>query len=230
MTKKGVSIVIPVWNEAQNIRVLCPQLANLKDLEYEVIFVDGGSTDNSISLLQSTPHIRYISHPKGRAQQLNAGARETRFDWLYFLHVDSLLPPDFSQQLLSAQSHPRQAACFRMRFDHPHPLLRLSAALTRINHLSCRGGDQSLLIHRDFFNELGGFDPAYSVCEDLKLIQKIYRKGRFKILPGPLTTQARRFEQNGVAYLLFHFGVIQFLFALGVGPQKLKRYYDRFVR
>ncbi|MEL0299494.1 MAG: glycosyltransferase, partial [Flavobacteriaceae bacterium] len=61
MTKKGVSIVIPVWNEAQNIRVLCKQLASLKGLEYEVIFVDGGSTDNSVSLLQSTPHIRYIS-------------------------------------------------------------------------------------------------------------------------------------------------------------------------
>ncbi|MDA0938077.1 MAG: TIGR04283 family arsenosugar biosynthesis glycosyltransferase [Bacteroidetes bacterium] len=229
MTKKGVSIILPVWNEVDAIPALLDQLATIHAFDYEVLFVDGGSNDGSKTLLKRHSEVLFIESQKGRAHQLNAGARIAKFEWLYFLHVDSTLPTDLDLQLRTAMNDPQQAACFSMQFDHKHPLLRLSAYFTKFNFLSCRGGDQSLLIHRHFFENLGGFDPKFSVCEDLDLIKKIYKHGRFKVLPGPLITAARRFEKNGVLYLLLHFGIIHFLHAMGTHPNRLKRYYDYFV-
>jgi len=226
---KGISIIIPVLNEAAQLPQLISQLNQFSSIPHEVLFVDGGSSDDSVSVLKHLQQ-KVVHSTMGRAHQMNTGAAKARFPWLYFLHADSHLPANASQLLWEATTDQQQAACFQLAFSFSHWLLRLSAKATKANHLLCRGGDQSLLIHNDFFKQLGGFDPQYKVCEDIALIRKIYQKGRFEVLNATLVTSARRFTENGVLQLLFHFGVLHLLHYWGAAPQQLHRYYCKFVK
>ena len=60
----------------------------------EAIVVDGGSADATVAIARSFPGVEVIQAPRGRARQMNAGARVARGEWLVFLHADTLLPPD----------------------------------------------------------------------------------------------------------------------------------------
>ena len=88
-----ISIIIPVLNEE---RALPATLARVftQAGDYEVIVVDGGSTDNTRRLIANDPRIRLLAAPAGRASQMNAGARQACGEWLLFLHADTLLPDD----------------------------------------------------------------------------------------------------------------------------------------
>lgn len=226
---RGISIILPILNEAEQLPQLLTQLEQFSPYPHEVVFVDGGSTDGSVTFLKRKKK-KVLQTQKGRAVQMNFGAANAHYDWLYFLHADSILPKNAAELLWMAMENPNQAACFQMAFETNHWLLRVSGNATRFNHLLCRGGDQSLFIHRAFFKQLGGFHPEYKVCEDIHLIRKIYQKGTFKILDGVLTTSARRFTENGVFQLLFHFGVLQQLHFWGASPQLLYRYYSNYVK
>jgi hypothetical protein len=58
----------------------------------------------------------------------------------------------------------------------------------------------------------------------------LYSLGGFKVLPQKIQTSSRRFYQNGVLRLLFHFGVIHLTHWLGAGPKFLKNYYLKYIR
>lgn len=85
-----------------------------------------------------------------------------------------------------------------MRFDKDHWFLNLLGWCTKINHKACRGGDQSLFVERQLFNDTGGFDESFNIYEDNDLIVKLYRKNQFIVLKQWLTTSARRYEEHGV--------------------------------
>ena len=123
-----ISVVIPVWNEAKGIGAL---LDHLKDVEsqhgnvFEVICVDGGSTDDTLQIL-ATKDVKLVSSEKGRAKQMNAGAREAKGDILYFLHADTYPPKNFDTYILDAIQSKSVAGCFRMQFDTQNQIGRAS--------------------------------------------------------------------------------------------------------
>ena len=123
-----------------------------------------------------------------------------------------------------------QASCFKLKFKPSNFFLSLSSKATKYNNIFCRGGDQSLLIHKKLFILCGGYDEEYKVCEDINLIKKIYIKGEFKIMDGEIITDSRRFIKNGTLKLLIHFGIIHLLHYLNVNPNILYRYYTLFIK
>lgn len=123
-----------------------------------------------------------------------------------------------------------QASCFKLKFKPSNFFLSLSSKATKYNNIFCRGGDQSLLIHKKLFILCGGYDEDYKVCEDINLIKKIYIKGEFKIMDGEIITDSRRFIKNGTLKLLIHFGIIHLLHYLKVNPNILYRYYTLFIK
>jgi hypothetical protein len=88
-------------------------------------------------------NVALIQSEKGRAIQMNVGAKAATGNILYFLHCDSL--PRHFDRIIDTVQNGNQAGCFRMKFDYRHPVLMISQWFTRFNHISCRGGDQSLL-------------------------------------------------------------------------------------
>ncbi|TDE05771.1 TIGR04283 family arsenosugar biosynthesis glycosyltransferase [Flavobacterium sandaracinum] len=226
-----ISIIIPIFNEVNSISKLLVQLENkaFQKEAIEIIVVDGGSTDGSQDSLYTNFNIRLIEVGKGRAKQMNAGAKAATGNILYFLHCDGLPPKHFDQIITNAVQKGNLAGCFRLKFDYNHPLLMVSQWFTRFNHISCRGGDQSLFITKNLFEEIKGFDEKYIIYEDNEIISRLYAKKQFVVLPDYISASARRYRENGVWRLQFHFGIIHLKRRLGHSAESMLQYYKKHI-
>lgn len=226
-----ISVIIPVLNEAAVLGDLLSLLSGTANLDRtEIIVVDGGSTDNSVQLASNMKGVKVIHSPKGRAIQMNTGARLAQGKVLYFLHADTIPPKDFDLLILNAVKADF-AGCFRLKFHQPfHFLLKIAPWFTRFRNSLFRGGDQSLFITKIRFDALNGYDERYHIYEDVELINRIYKSYSFKILEEYVITSARKFKRNGVWNLYFSFLMIHIKYELGQSPDDLYAYYKRHIQ
>ncbi|MCF4100836.1 TIGR04283 family arsenosugar biosynthesis glycosyltransferase [Gillisia sp. M10.2A] len=223
-----ISIIIPVYNEEAQLPRLLQHIQEFSSNNItEIIVVDGGSTDATKEIVRKTPAVRFIYSEKGRAKQMNAGAAAATSKILYFLHADSFPPLHFDSAIVNQVGTGNKAGCFRMKFDKNHWWLNLMGWFTTINHKACRGGDQSLFITKELFNEIGGFDEIYIVFEDNDLIGKLYKRKSFTIIPKWLTTSARRYEKVGIWKLQYFFALLYLKKMKGATPEELYQYYKK---
>ncbi|MEM9027773.1 MAG: TIGR04283 family arsenosugar biosynthesis glycosyltransferase [Pseudomonadota bacterium] len=192
-----IAVIVPAWNEADNLDQLLPLL--IADAFAEIIVVDCGSddgTDKTVS--RYAPHVRLIRSNKGRGQQLAAGVTASTAPILLFLHADTRLPPAADTVIRQTLDTPGTAAgCFRLSFDEPGKLLSVFAWLTRFESPFTTFGDQAFFMRRQTLNNAGGV-PEIALFEDVELRRRLRRQGRFrKVQPG-VTTSARRFREVGV--------------------------------
>lgn len=226
-----ISIIVPVFNEVNCISRLVSHLENnvLHKELIEIIAVDGGSTDGSQDEIRTNSNIKLIQAEKGRAIQMNAGAEAATGNIIYFLHCDSFPPKHFDQIINAAVQKGNQAGCFRMKFDYRHPVLMFSQWFSRFNHISCRGGDQSLFITKQLFEEIKGFDERFIIYEDNEIISRLYAKKQFVVIPDYVITSARRYQKNGVWRLQYHFSIIHLKRRLGHSTASMLQYYKKHI-
>ena len=229
-SNQSISVIIPVLNEQE---LVVPQYNAIREASssnglLEIIYVDGGSTDQTLTRLGGL-NARALKSTRGRALQMNLGAKEANGDILYFLHADTLPPKGFDQVIIDACNKGITAGCFRMKFDSPSWFLGFFAWFTRFNPWLCRGGDQSLFINREQFNSNKGFNEDYMVYEDLEFIGRLYQRSKFQVLPQNVITSARKYNQLGKYRLQFHFAVIHLKNYLGASPEAIYNYYKRHI-
>lgn len=229
-----LSIVIPVLNEVETIKKLLKHLieSSSEDNIEDIIVVDGGSTDatkKTVLAFESLTDIQIITSAKGRAKQMNRGAKIAKGSVLYFLHADSYPPKHFDDYIIDAVSKGNNAGCFRMKFDSEHWWLKLAGWLTALPFRVSRGGDQSQFITKKLFNDLGGYDERFEIYEDNDLIKKLYALNEFVVIPKWLKTSARCYEKNGVWKTQFHFWRIHLKSRLGASATELQSYYLKYV-
>ncbi|MBZ9731510.1 TIGR04283 family arsenosugar biosynthesis glycosyltransferase [Salegentibacter sp. JZCK2] len=221
-----VSIIIPVYNEELILPDLLKYLKKVSsNYISEIIIVDGGSIDNTFEMLQDFPEVKIIDSPKGRAVQMNTGARKARSKILYFLHADSFPPENFDRLIYEEVKKGNKAGCFQMKFDKNHWWLNLLGWLTKLNHISCRGGDQSLFVEKKLFEEIGGFDESFIIYEDNEIIKRLYDKKQFVVIKRWVTTSARLYEQMGVWKTQKLFLEIYWKRRFGASPAELYSHY-----
>ncbi len=235
-----LSVIIPVLNEATTIGTLLQFLAENLSGEHitEIIVVDGGSEDDTVKIVnsmsgraQSRPfNLQIITSEKGRAKQMNKGAKHASGEILYFLHADSFPPKHFDNQIISEVKKGNPAGCFRMQFDSSHWWLKIAGWFTQFNWRACRGGDQSQFITKRLFNEIGGFDETYIIYEDNILINELYKRKQFVVIQECITTSARLYRQKGIWNLQYHFWVIYVKRWLGADAEKLYAYYLKNIK
>jgi GT2 family glycosyltransferase len=160
--------------------------------------------------------------------QLAAGAAAASADWLLFLHADTRLQPGWAEAVRRFTADPanrQKAACFRFRLDDPSPQARRVERLVawRCRRLGLPYGDQGLLIHRTYYDELGGFKPV-PLMEDVDLVRRIGRRN-IVMLAADALTSAARYRRDGYWLRPVRNLCLLSLYFLGVPPRWLARLY-----
>jgi len=221
-----LSVIIPVLNEEPAIGDLLAGLQALRRRGCELIVVDGGSRDATLAL--SMPLVdQALTAARGRALQMQAGARQASGNVFWFLHADSQVPDNADLLIAAALQAP--AACWG-RFD-----VRLSGAgvvlrwVARLMNLRARlsgivTGDQGLFVRRETFLHAGGY-PAIELMEDIALSRTLKRIAMPVVVPAYLETSARRWRQHGTVRTILTMWALRLGYRLGLRPQQLARFY-----
>jgi rSAM/selenodomain-associated transferase 2 len=193
-----ISVIIPTFNEADNIRCLIESL-KIYGYKYlhEIIIADSpNSTDSTKEIAQKLGAIAQRSPQKGRAYQMNFGASIATGDILYFVHADIKVNPDYTFDIIKAINSGHDFGCYRYQFDTDDWLLKLNAFCTRLPFIWCRGGDQTLFISKKDFLKVGKFSEDYQIMEDYEFIIRAKKVLKFKIIPKNVIVSARKYKTN----------------------------------
>jgi rSAM/selenodomain-associated transferase 2 len=223
---KTLSVIVPMLNEAATIAITL-QAIRRGAREAEIVVVDGGSIDASVAIARPLCEV-LIGASRGRALQMNAGARASHGDALVFVHADTIVPATFAADIASALSDPSVVGGrFDVKLDaNALPYRIIGTMISLRSRISRTGtGDQAIFVRRDVFDRLGGF-PEFDLCEDLEFSRRLKRVGRVACLRAHVTTSARRWSRDGVARTVIRMWLIRAMYLIGVPPARLKRMYS----
>jgi rSAM/selenodomain-associated transferase 2 len=194
-----ISVIVPAFNEEKALPGTLNALFTQSG-KYEVIVIDGGSSDRTVDIAHSFAGVHVMMASKGRATQMNAGAKQAHGEWLLFLHADTLLPAGAIQRLNEMETdHSVQAGGFMHQFSGDDWRLRCISFLDNFRCTRSRiiYGDQALFVRRSLFERLGGF-PNQSVLEDVAFCERLIKVTEPLLLFPPVITDARKFLKMGV--------------------------------
>lgn len=219
----SISIIIPIINEYHTLIKRKKRFQSLRDLGCELIFIDGGSCDQSCDWLKNHGYI--LTHAVcQRAAQMNKGASISHGEYLLFLHADTELPCDFAIEWILKRE--AQWGFFKVALSPPIFLSKLIASginlRARLTHVAT--GDQCLFIQKTLFESVGGY-PSIALMEDVELSRTLKRICSPLILSQMVTTSSRRWKKHGVIYTACLMWGLQILYKLGVNPTHLHRIY-----
>jgi rSAM/selenodomain-associated transferase 2 len=221
LVAQRLSIVVPALNEARGIRAALEALAPLRARGHEVIVVDGGSTDGTQRIAVPLCDL-FLNAPRGRAVQMNAGARAASGDVLVFLHADTRLPENIFIPESALWGR------FDVEIEGRHPLLKIvSCAMNLRSRLTgIATGDQAIFVRREAFP---GF-PEIALMEDVAFSKAMKRRARPACLRQTVRTSGRRWEARGVLRTVLLMWRLRLMYFLGAHPERLARIYDHRVR
>ena len=225
MSAPFLSIIIPVLNEAAGIAVQLEALQTLRCQGAEIILVDGGSDDNTPELAR--PRVdRVVASARGRAVQMNAGARCSRGDALLFLHADTLPPPPTQECIHAAIAAGAVWGRFDIRIDGAHPMLRVVARMMnwRSRLTGIATGDQAIFVRRSTFEQVGGY-PELPLMEDIALSTRLKRIAAPACLRECVVTSGRRWEKHGVMRTIVLMWLLRAAYFFGAAPDELAARY-----
>ncbi|HYE35072.1 TIGR04283 family arsenosugar biosynthesis glycosyltransferase [Methylocaldum sp.] len=225
--KIRLSIIIPVLNEASVITEALTRLQPLRNQGTEVVVVDGGSTDGSQNLALELAS-RFVRTSKGRAEQMNAGAKIATGDYLLFLHIDTQLPENADLALAKVFEAGAEWGRFDVRLSGNQPLLRMVETLMnrRSRLTGIATGDQAIFVRRDAFERIGGFSEM-PLMEDIALSKQLKHIARPVCLRERVITSSRRWERNGILRTILLMWRLRLLYFLGTDPARLATLYYR---
>lgn len=209
-----VSLVIPVLNEQDSLKKNFKCLEGLKKYA-EIIFVDGGSMDGTVEVARGLG--RVLKSRRGRAPQMNTGAKAANGNMLLFLHADCFLEGRAVEAARSALNNGAIGGCFTQRLTNERLVYRLIEGIgnRRARKDKIFYGDQGIFVKRDVFFSLGGF-PDTPVMEDVLFSKALKALGRVEVLEDNIYASTRRWEKKGFLKTNLSYIFMMLLFYLHV--------------
>jgi len=195
---RALRIVVPVFNEGGTLATRLKALAPLRARGAELVVVDGGSTDDTWAIASALAD-QLLLGPRGRASQMNAGAKDATADALLFLHADTQLPEGADLRIVHALRAGKHWGRFDVLIDGTPAALRIVARLMNLRSrlTGIATGDQAIFVRRSVFESLGGFTDL-PLMEDVELSTRLRRHSAPACIQTPVITSGRRWEQHGV--------------------------------
>ena len=215
-----LSIIVPVLNDAEPLRRL---ISDLGQGEMEIVVVDGGSDDDTMSVASGADQA--VSAPRGRGTQMNAGVDVANGEWLWFVHADTRLPNGAVTALLDRLDTPGWGF-FAVRLDGESKAYRMIERTMswRSAATGIATGDQGIFVHRELLAAVGGV-PRQPLLEDVELCRRLRRLAKPRRVRERVIASSRRWERDGIARTIVLMWWLRFRYFVGVDPETLARQY-----
>jgi rSAM/selenodomain-associated transferase 2 len=219
-----LSIIIPTFNEERSLE---QTLASISSHAYEIIVIDGGSKDGSVEIAHKYTAV-VLDSDLGRGIQQRTGASQAQGEALLFLHADTRLPRGFEIMIEKTLSDSKTVfGAFRLGHHPSTAFLNLVALMANLRSLLLKMpyGDQGLFMRRSDYFRVGGFKDL-PLMEDVDLVRRLKKIGKFKLVKAKVRTSARRYDRNGILYTTVRNWSLIIRYLLGQSPERLHRLYS----
>jgi len=227
-----LSIIIPTLNEEDYLPLVLASIKHQKFTDYEVIVADAGSKDKTLEIARQYHCV--VTEGGLPARGRNNGAKVAKGDVLFFLDADSILPDDFFTKALNEYSaRTLDLASFCL---HPFPEKPLSTFLVKVFYNWLIVASEKILPHaavgvlvkRDLFETLNGYDETIMLAEDHDLGRRAAKVARFGIIRSvEIFVSDRRYKTDG----FFSVGMKYFfceLYTIFIGPVRSNMFRYKF--
>ena len=194
-----ISIIIPTINEANNLPLLLSDLSIIGK-KGEIVIVDCGSEDKTIDVANIYGAKVYKSKERNRGLQLDIGAKNSKGEWLIFLHADTRLTSDWFKKIMSVLEGDKNFIYyFKFAINNKKAIYRLLEMFVnfRSKFFKQPYGDQGLIIHRSIYLMNNGFRKI-PLMEDVDFFSRLNNKKNLKQLNLPIFTSSRKWERTNI--------------------------------
>ncbi len=216
----SLSVIIPALNEERHIASLLSDVLSQTRRADEVMVVDAGSEDNTISIAERFPGVVLLNGSPPVAKGRNLGGRRAGGDVLVFLDADVRLPEGFFEGLLEEfQKRRLDVACPRYVPRRSTPAVRgihafFNLLFKSVEGLQPSGAGHCIAVRREVFRASWGFDPTLKF-DDIEMIRRLAKGRRFGIVAQRVYVSDRRYREHGVPKMLLRYLLMSLFFALG---------------
>ena len=199
-----ISIIIPTINEADNLPLLLSDLS-ITNKEGEILIVDCGSKDKTVDVANIYGARVYKAKERNRGLQLGIGAKNSKGEWLIFLHADTRLTKDWFTKIKPVLNGDKNSIFyFKFKINDKRLIYRLLEILVnfRSKYLKQPYGDQGLIIHREIYLKNDGFKKI-PIMEDVDFFRRLNNKKDLKQFNLPIFTSSRKWERTNIFFQAF---------------------------
>lgn len=185
----NLSVIVPVYNEANYIREMLTALERQTFRDFEIIVKDGASSDRTIEIARKHADKVVSSRDFSVADARNQGAKIADGNILVFVDADTVLPPNMLKIISGLMKNKEivGGSCRKIPGNKRildrmvYEVVNLSTFLSVYLHVGGAHGN-CLFIRKDVFKKVGGFNPRIQIAEEQELVRKAMRFGKFVFL------------------------------------------------
>jgi hypothetical protein len=212
---KSISIIIPVLNEGPRLRVCLDSIRMPEDIQSEIIIVDGGSTDDTLSIAQSDERVKIVISERGRGIQIAEGVNNAVGDLIIVVHADTNLVQNGVERMYRFCSKYPYICGGSVAAKFSAPGLQFSF-ITALNNFRSRFsgisfGDQVQFFRREALYKVM---PRIKLMEDIEISMLLKERGPIAVLPALALSSTRRWQGKSYANNMIMVVVLTFSYLI----------------